>query len=268
MIYRFIAAGFLGFVLILNSAGASEIEKLSTITVGGRDLSVPAPMGFERCDGISADFDRLIKSALPPSNLPVAYFGEPELVEKMRAGEVPDLTRSFNIQSLIATTDREISSRQFVGIRKELHKELGAMDAGAWNEVFEKASENLNSGDAESVLFDQLGNAKVFVDSNDYFGFSIAVRVNVAGVSKPMISSGVMTIVNGKLLLLYGAEPMESKKSAKMAENAVMQWAESIRSANPVFVPKFGLQNRIILLVCVGIVAVVIVMRARKRRSA
>jgi hypothetical protein len=234
-----------------------------TITVGGEALMVPAPSGFARCDGIMPEFDAFIQSILPPTNRAVAYYGPPGLVEKMRTEGAQDLPSNCNIQVLRSVEKQRMSKVQFVGVRRQLKEELGAADLEKWDAELAKNVE----GSGLSV--GELSKPKIFEDSEAAFGFTLVMTAGIESEEASRSVVGVvMALVNGKMINLYKTIPLESVRATKVMEKSVLEWAEAIRAANPVFEPKFPLQNRMILFAVIGVVVGFLVLRSKKRKAA
>ena len=250
---------FGGVVSFMFVAGAWA----ETITIGGQELVIPVPEGFERCDGIVPEFDSFIQSVLPPTNRAVAYYAHPELAEKMRTEGAQDLPHNCSIQVLRSVEEKRVSKAQFVGIRRQLQKELKAEDVEKWEAMM---AEGLKDS---GISVEGLKRPKIFEDSDKAFGFTMVMSAEAEGEESSRAAIGAaMVVVNGKLINLYKTIPLESVNTTKAMEASLLEWAEAIRVANPVFEPHFPLQNRMILLAVVGVVVGFFVLRSKKRRSA
>jgi hypothetical protein len=284
---RFAFAAFLLMAGIARLSGQDQAvadtepaEGLHTITVGGRDLLVPNPAGFERGDGVKPDYDGIIESYIAATNRLLANFLIPEEVEMLRGTETPAAERTFNLQtlrklenlnfgpsgtkSLLAQSRGEIQKQ-----RNEIEKLTNSAVKAGNDKLKEAYDTDLELSLSGTTILD------FFEDSDTALGFSIVSNLTVDKETERVITAAMMTTVNSRLLYFYATSPFKTNTDREWAETHVKEWAQATLAANPVAanggilgllsgVSKPGLIGGVVG----GIVALIVVMtRASKKRQ-
>jgi len=229
-------AAFL-FSSLLTSHGqeAAKSSAREEVTVGGRTLKLPAPVGFERIDGLNPEVDRMVEGMLPATNRYLARFNPPKNTTSSE-------DRSFNVQVLRSVENREIGDRTFSGMKQETKAELDKAQESIRQEIAklsgkaEKAFQDATDADAALSLSDVvvLGS---FDDSPNSLGFTMALNIAAKAGDKTIKSKGVVASmlvpVNGRLINLYANAEFNSAADRAWAEQAVTAWRDAVVAANP-----------------------------------
>src|SRR5688572_2247170 len=103
-------------------ASPSAPDEASIVIAGLRNITLPPPAGFVRCDGINKDFDARMAGFLPPGNRMLAYYASREDQDNIRNGTGGRHARSLNLQVAWEVENMEIGERTFAGSRDALKK--------------------------------------------------------------------------------------------------------------------------------------------------
>ncbi|MHB1078444.1 MAG: hypothetical protein ACYC67_03520 [Prosthecobacter sp.] len=241
---KLILAAFLSFSLL--SSHAQESAPSTTreeVVVGGRTIKLPAPVGYERIDGLNPEADRLIEEMLPASNRYLARFDPPK-------SDTPDNGRSFNVQVMRSLETREIGDRTFADIKQQTKAEIDKSEETIRKEIAkvsgkaEKAMKEATDTNAALSLSDvaMLG---CFDESPSSLGFTMAMNVAAKAGNQTtktkMVVVGMIVPVNGRLIYLYANTAFNSEADRTWAEQAVTAWRDLVVAANPrVEGPKAG----------------------------
>jgi hypothetical protein len=144
--FVFLSVAFFG-VLYHNTRLTAQAYQSATIVIGGRTIEVPPPAGFVQCDGVNAEWDKVIRGFIPSSNWLLATFGTPEDLASLKAGKNPDYRRNFNVQIVRSLELQDIGERTFAGLREEARRDLEKMRNDVdrkLKEVSAAGSENLS----------------------------------------------------------------------------------------------------------------------------
>lgn len=205
------------------------------IVVGGRTIKLPAPVGFERVDGLNAETDRMMNDMLPAYNRYLARFGPPKESTTHEG-------RSFNAQVLRSIESREIGDRTFADMKRQTKAEL--------DEAQEKIRQEIAkaSGKAEKALQDAVGADAAlsmsdvavlgyFDDSPNCLGFTMAMNVAAKSadqaVKSKVVTASMIVPVNGRLIYFYAITDLKTDADRKWAEQAVTAWRDMVLAANP-----------------------------------
>ncbi len=203
--------------------------------VGGRTIKLPAPVGFERIDGLQPEVDRMVEGMLPASNRYLARFDPPK-------NSVPDEGRGFNVQVMRSIENREIGDRTFGDIKEQTKAEIEKAQETIRQEIAkvggkaEKALQDATDADAALSLSDvvMLG---CFDDSPSSLGFTMALNIAAkAGdksVKSKLVIASMIVPVNGRLIYLYANADFNSAADRAWAEQAVSTWRDAVVAANP-----------------------------------
>ena len=217
-------------------------DRAVKVSIGGRALTIPMPGGFDRCDGINPEVDKIFHAALPPSNRMVLNLAPSARVEELRSGAVPTLSRSLNLQIVRELGSRDIGLRDFAGVRLEMREELKKMEATIAEEIrknSKRGSEKMKDATRTDIVFDITDTAMlgVFEDTDASIGFTMGMQVKAgAGTdvsNSRMVASVIMTPVNGRLINLYANGDLHTEADRQWAEQAVKAWRAQIVAANP-----------------------------------
>ncbi len=255
-------------------------EAPHTIAVGGRDLLVPNPEGFERCDGVDSEYDGIIESYIAATNRLLANFLVPEEVEMLRGMETPQGDRTFNLQTLrklenlnFGPSDTKSLLAQSRGEIKKQKDEIEALTNSAVKAGNDKLKETYGTDVELSLSGTTI--LDFFEDSDTALGFGIVSNLTVDDETERVITAAMMTTVNGRLLYFYATSPFRTNADREWAETKVRDWARATVAANPSAANTgvFGIFSRIgspaIVGGVVGAIAavIIVVVKASKKRQ-
>ncbi|WP_395743725.1 hypothetical protein [Prosthecobacter sp.] len=203
--------------------------------VGGRVIKLPAPVGYERVDGLNPDSDRLINSMLPATHRYLARFDPPKNSTSANG-------RSFNAQVLRALENREIGERTFSEVKQQTKDEIEKAQDSIRQEIArasgkaEKALQDATDADTALSLSD-IAMLGCFDDAPSSLGFTMAMNVAAKVGGRDTKTRGVVATmivpVNGRLLYLYANAGFNSPADRTWAEQAVTAWRDAVLAANP-----------------------------------
>jgi hypothetical protein len=216
--------------------GAEGVSAPDRIELGGRPIVLPPPAGFVRSDGLFAKWDNVITTSIPAGNRMLAIFSTPADRKLLESQAAPPSERSFNAQIQRSLESRDVGERTFGEIRAELKSQLQAMSSRVGDEV-RKAIE---AGNKQRGVDTALAvNDTVFLgflgDDPGSLGFAMAMKVGMKNSteSSRVVSAGMVTTVNGRMIFLYANATYETEADRKWAENSVQSWRNAIVAANP-----------------------------------
>lgn len=231
-------------VLVSGSPEVAEAQRPEnvSVTVGGRAIVFPAPHGFVRCDGISAEWDAAETAMLPATNRRLVAFSTPEEVAAIRNQQPSGTTKSFNCQIVRNVERQEIGERTFEQVRNGARAEVEKMKSRLDDQIkrlVQEGNQRLSDQfgvDAALTISDSaiLG---FFEETPTSLGFTMAMNVssgNEAG-TKPdrWVVAAIMVPVNGRLINLYANSPYGGEEDRIWAEQAVAAWRDAVVNANP-----------------------------------
>jgi len=206
-------------------------------------LKIPAPAGgFVRCDGVNAEWDKVMSTMQAPTNRVLANYGTQADQDALRAGEGPDYSENFNVQVMRTLEAKEFGTETFAGIKAETAKEVKNASA----KIQEEAGKIISEGGKK--LADEMGvdaalsvsdtaMLGIFHEDAQSFGFTMALKVSMTTPKGPEVAKSVvaciMQPVNGRLLMFYSTKPYGSEEDRKKAEASVKEWAAATFAANP-----------------------------------
>ncbi|HEY1084533.1 MAG TPA: hypothetical protein VGE29_19860 [Prosthecobacter sp.] len=239
-------AALSSFSLALPSTAQEKTAASETqphiLTVGGRDLKVPNPAGYVRCDGINTTWDQAIRSILPASNRMLATFGTTEDQGKIRDGEPTNYERNFNIQSVRSIENREIGERTFAGMRGEVQKEIMAMRSkldAEMKRLADQGNKQMSKDFGVDVALSISDTAVLgfFEETDTSIGFTMVMNVGVGTGNEREVSKGIvaclMVPVNGRVVNLYSSDSYQGPEDQKEVESTVKSWRDAILAVNP-----------------------------------
>ncbi|OYW76649.1 MAG: hypothetical protein B7Z37_07550 [Verrucomicrobia bacterium 12-59-8] len=205
------------------------------VVVGGQTIKLPAPVGYERIDGLNPESDRVVEEMLPATNRYLARFDPPK-------GSTPDYGRSFNVQVLRTLENREIGDRTFGELKQQTKAEIDKAQETIRLEIAkvsgkaEKALQNATDADAALGLSD-VAVLGCFDESPSSLGFTMALKVDAKAGDKTtkakIVVAGMIVPVNGRLIYLYANTDFTSAADRTWAEEAVTAWRDVVVAANP-----------------------------------
>ncbi len=209
-----------------------------TVEVGGRSLLIPAPEGFERSDRVLPLYDEVNEAMLPPTNRRLASFAPPEVVAKLRAGEIEEAARHFALQSTKQLESQEISERAFQDARSAMKKEMEGLRAKLDEETQKLiASGKAKIAEQQGVDLDlSVSDTAVlgfFEDNEMALGFTLAMNVNMPKGRSRQVCAAVVAPVNGRMVNFYAYSAYTSAADRQWAETAARAWKNAALAANP-----------------------------------
>jgi hypothetical protein len=238
---RLLLLPLISLFVLPASALADEITE--SFDVGGRTLKIPAPAGgFVRCDGVNAEWDKVMASMLATSNRMLATYGTQADQDALRAGTPSEYAKNFNVQVIRKLETQEFGTETFAGFKDQMAKEVKSAMANAEkeiNEVMAKGSRELSdkTGVDAALSVSDTAMLGIFHEDSQSLGFTMALKLNVSTpkgteTMKSVVAS-VTQPVNGRLVLLYATQPYASEADRKEAETSVKAWADAVFAANP-----------------------------------
>lgn len=219
---------FLGLLLLPLASRADEKVK-----VGSAGIQIPLPQGFERYDGIDAKTDKIMQSMLPPSNRSLLVLAPPDKVARLKAGEVSNLDRFMNIQTLRQAEGQEVTLKDFQQILPSLEKQFSPQGGGL-GDVEKETNKRIEEAKLGVEL--KLGQPVLLGTSNKTdrsLDMAMLLKTTV-GTEKPttMVAAASFMLVRGKVLFVYVYANFDEPDDVKWARDTVAQWRKAIRAAN------------------------------------
>jgi hypothetical protein len=214
----------------------------ASVSIGGRAIIVPAPKGFERSDGINADWDSSVTAMLPATNRQLITFTTSEEVEAIRNRQPTGSARGFSLQVLRNAENQEIGERTFEQFRGKMRAELETAKSRLDETVKQLVQDgNKRLGDQFGVdaalTISDTAVLGFFEDSATSLGFTIAMKVgsgNTPGEEPERnVVAAIVAPVNGRLLYFYSTSSYKEEGDRKWAEQAVAAWRDAVVAANP-----------------------------------
>ncbi|MFZ4765488.1 MAG: hypothetical protein ACOYMN_11085 [Roseimicrobium sp.] len=210
------------------------------VQVGSQTITIPAPEGFERLDGVSAKQDELL-AQFAGTNRQLIFFGSPDAVAAARRGEPSHSERNFNAQTLRSLEDQALTPEDFERLRDETEAEilrLGTQFDSLMGKSMANASQSLSERLKEDVEIRvgmpvPLG---IFERTRDSLGFSMLLKTDLAvsGQQSSGLSIVACMVVRARdrWLYLYTTAPRTNDADEQWARAEVTKWRNAIFSAN------------------------------------
>ncbi|MBN8419118.1 MAG: hypothetical protein J0L73_09400 [Verrucomicrobia bacterium] len=222
-------------LLTLHAQEAAHSSSREEVPVGGRVIKLPAPVGYERIDGLNPESDRMVEEMLPATNRYLARFHPPK-------NDQPDMGRSFNAQVLRKVESQEIGERTFGDIKQQTKAEIEKSQESIRQDISkisgraEKAFQKATDADAALSLSD-VAILGCFDDSANSLGFTmalnIAAKAGTQSTKNKVVVSSMIVPVNGRLIYLNANADFHSEADRAWAEKAVTSWRDAVVAANP-----------------------------------
>lgn len=230
-----LAAIVFSSVLTLHAEEAAHPASREEVLVGGRIIKLPAPVGFQRIDGLNPESDRLVEDMLHASNRYLARF-------RPTKDDGNGLDRSFNAQVLRRVENQEIGDRTFGDLKQQTKAEIEKSQEALEQEIAkisgkaEKALKNATDADAALSLSD-VAILGCFEDSANSLGFTMAMNIvakaGTQATKDKVVVASMIVPANGRLIYLNANADFHSEADRVWAQQAVTAWRDAVLAANP-----------------------------------
>lgn len=204
----------------------------TSVSVGGISIALPAPAGFFRYDGKSAEVDALNQQFVAPMNRLLASFGTEETLAEVLADRPTPTGPEFDVQTLRSAESSSITAAAFNKAKSEVRyavtlqtekyrKLIKAMETQA-NAVIAPGSMTLN----ESI---SLG---IFDESDDSICFAMLLKIQSGSDSYVSVVASALIRVNNRVLYLNAYTPYRQKSDIDWARTGLQDWRDAVLSAN------------------------------------
>ncbi|HET7845225.1 MAG TPA: hypothetical protein VFL14_13805, partial [Xanthomonadales bacterium] len=201
----------------------------------------PAPPGFEAVSRRLPQFLVLAQNYLPPGNRLVEAYLLPEDIAKLELGEDVDIRRYFQLQTLRTLDGVPVSATEFAEVSGQIEKSLGE----ALTNFGEQGAQLAAQGNAAAKR--QVGvDPQVGLGGVQYLGtfrkepwalfFTTRATVTTPGSgSTPATAASALAVIDHQVAYLYAYtyENDASPHGRGWAQDAVSEWANTVRWANP-----------------------------------
>ena len=223
--------------LVLSCADQTLGE--GEFAVGRKKVKIPNPESYVRIDGINADYDRVISSALPATNKLLAFFGTEKDRGDLKGGREVQAMRNFNAQSINARMDCTLANFATVSamVEKETKGEsekLNAMIKENTKDTLEMISD---LSDDKVAL--QLGTPVPLgvLDKGDTwvtFAMKIPMEITTDGKKEKVVNTTVnsLVLVNSKVIGLYGTHIDGGDDAMDKLKEDIDAWKAAVFEAN------------------------------------
>jgi hypothetical protein len=99
------------------------VAATTTLDVGGTSIVIPYPTGFAPVTAEFVTLNKMLDSFVPSTNKRFVSFFDERQMGAVLKDEIPDSTRTFNIQTLRALVDRAVTKEYFVQFKEFLKKQ-------------------------------------------------------------------------------------------------------------------------------------------------
>lgn len=212
----------------------------SPINVGGTVLEIPNPPGFAELTPQMNTVYQLQRQLVAPNNEQfVAFIAESEIPRAIK-NEVPDMERTFSVQTSKTLVGISVSSADFLKIKKFIKTENEEVFKKVEKEIpglMDKANKGITKqfGVDLALSMSQMIPFPAHQETDRSLAYSIFIKYKANDESGKQISSvSVVTAtfihVKGKVLFLYAsAEEGGLQWSRDISE----QWSNAVIAANP-----------------------------------
>ena len=207
--------------------------------LGGKRLKVPAPEGYVRIDGIDSRFDAFPERLVSKNNKLLAFYGSDADLKKVRAGEIPDIDRNFNIQAIVPQMD---FTPKLFGEFTDYAENESKKGLESLEEDIEELAKEVNELVSEITEADvalRLGKTVPlggFIKGEGWMSFAMRIPMEVEGGGKrsKLVATSVtyMFLVDSKIIALNGTF-MNSEDAALEELHAELKpWRLAFLEAN------------------------------------
>ena len=281
----------LAAAVTLPQFGFCQNYAVETIVISGKTIQIPLPEGIVRIDGKNADYDRILSSAVPDTNVQKLYAVEAEEAKKLiEANIYPNSQRTYYIQWVRELDGQEFSPEDVTAVLRESQIELEGLiernpeirkqlERQFDETVIEADSKNIDVTISQPTITEILG-----VGENH---LSFALVTDVTSTANPTPSDGEaeedpmivrlmvgssMQYLGGTMINLYCMGPLDTEASSDAIASDLESWRTQILAANPDLAPKkpSSRKNRILTTALIGGIAgaaIAVIGRLGKRKK-
>lgn len=228
-------------IALAAALAATPVVAADELAFGTRQLEVPAPSGFEPISRRVPRFLTLAQNYLPPGNRLVEAYLLPEDIAKLELGQDVDIRRYFQLQTLRTVDGVPVSADEFAEVSGEIEKGLGEALSGLGDEGAKLAAQGNAAAKRQIGVDPQLA-----LGGLQYLGtfrkepwalfFTTRATVTTPGSgSTPATAAGALAVIDHQVAYFYAYtyEPDASPHGRHWAQDAVSDWANTVRWANP-----------------------------------
>lgn len=209
-----------------------------TFPVGGKDLNIPAPVGFSRVTPEMGKVYRLTQQMVDPGNDQLAYYILESDVPIALSGNIPTLRRYFILKVNKKLKETMVSSSDF----QELAKVVKKQNTDTVNSIKSQIQESVakaGKGVAKELNVDLAMSLSSLVPLEPHYedatalAYSMYAKMDIASNSSKSnyIASATATYANvsGKVLFLYC---YGNQEDLNWTRSASQSWSDMIIKAN------------------------------------
>lgn len=223
-------------VLLLTTAITCNA---SSINVGNIAIQIPSPAGYARITPEMSELYKLNQHFVAPTNIQLAMYISEDAVPLALLGEIPDISRRFDVQVSKKTANVSLSSANFTVLKglyvaqmEKVFKDIKAKLSEALSDASKGVSKQLNTEIVIKVggvvpltphfQSDRILSSSIFMknDIQDATGEPIAVVIS---------ATMALVHVNNRVIFLYVYGNQEDLEWTREQSRA---WAEAIVKRN------------------------------------
>ncbi len=222
------------------AAMASALPAPVTVNIGGTPLVIPTPTNFAPVTPKMEMVNTLLDSLVPPSNTRLTAFIAESEVGAATQGLIPDLTRSFSVQTLKQLSGSTVTKADFDRMKSALRKQMDQMMQMVEKQapgLMENLNKNRDRQFAGDVRLKSLQSVPFppHEETERSLAFSMIVNSGVAGASgksEKFVSAvtGTMVHLKGKILYLYATG---DERDLTWTRKISKGWVAAVVAANP-----------------------------------
>jgi hypothetical protein len=211
-------------------------------TIGGVAVVLPSPAGYMAPTENAGAMIAHAESVTPPTNRLLAAFFSPEDVAAVAAGNAPQMTRYFYVQTMRSMEAATFSAKDFSDVRDALRREQHDMLTryrDGIQENLDSIADGLSKKLSDPTIAIKVGESVprgIFRDQDNAFGFASLVKLQfvIGGkkVEAPMAIAMTAVRVKGKLIFLFAYSLVHSAADETWTQASADAWTSSVLAAN------------------------------------
>jgi len=212
----------------------------TVVQIGDTAISVPAPKGFTPVTKDMARLNQLLETFVPPDNVRFVTFIPEESLSALQAGQIPNLSRTFSLQTNKKAVTRTMTTSDFSEFKATVREQNDAIVKEAESKIpglMEKVNQSLQG--QFNTKMDMSLNGLVplppHAESDRSLAFSMLVNLTMMTADGQRTNlPGVVTTTylhaRGKLFFtyVYGGE-----KDLEWSRQVSKEWTAALLAANP-----------------------------------
>ena len=202
----------------------------TTVTVGGQNITLPAPSNYFQVYGRSSNYDTFANSAVPPSNKLLAVFMNESSLADILKNELPTSGTMFYIQ-YNRKLDRVINQDEFNQLKQYLSKNIES-GISKNHDLISQIADNASKVVGIKMNIQDPICIGTFGEDSNSLGFTILSRNEVNGDIVVSVASCIYALVKNRLLYIYTSKTYNDKADIPWCRDSAITWKNAILSAN------------------------------------